>query len=99
MNYDIITHIATFFSPKEAFQRSIISNDWYLALQYKKSTHIKKIMKQAKSLHMLNNLCPCILERLGFNNQLIKSIFPNDLLLLACRYSTTPQWFKYLYAL
>jgi hypothetical protein len=99
MNYDIITHLATFFSPKEAFQRSLISKEWYSAMQYEKSIHIKEIMGQAKLLHMLNNLCPCLLAELGFNDQVIKNIFPNELLLFACRYPTVPLWFHYLYIL
>ena len=99
MNYDIITHFATFFSPKEAFQRSLISKEWYSALQYQKSTYIKQIVKDVYFLHMFDNLCPCFLQDLNFSQQLIKSIFPNQLLLLACKYETSPPWFKYLNSL
>ena len=99
MNHDIITYIVTFFTLKESFKYSNISKDWYLALQYQKSTHIKKAIKTVHDLHLLQNLCPCLLQDVGFNIRFIKKIFPNNLLLLACRYETAPPWFKYLNSL
>jgi len=60
---DILSVMGTFLTNKEIFYASTVNKEWRRSQNFNKKIRLEKVKDDVWKAHLLDNLCPCILEK------------------------------------